>query len=205
MSKPRNAREGLLPQLEQRLAALLDAGELVDAATAAIRGYGPQLFGYLNAVLRNPEDGQEAFAQLSEELWREIGRFRRECSFRTWAYTLAWHVALKVARDPYRRRRRTFSTGAAAELAAEVRSKTAPHLQTAVKDRMAELRRSLAPDEQTLLILKLDRGLSWREIAHVLADPDDPLDEAALRKRFERLKEKLRKLAIAERLIDGND
>ena len=70
--------------------------------------------------------------------------------------------------------------------------------------RETRLRAKLSPDEQALLTLRVDRELEWREIARVLAD-DELADDAAvtraaagLRKKFERLKEKLRRLAAED-------
>ena len=48
--------------------------------------------------------------------------------------------------------------------------------------------------ERALLVLRIDRGLFWIEIAEVLAEDGAAVGEAALRKRFERLKTKLRQL-----------
>lgn len=48
----------------------------------------------------------------------------------------------------------------------------------------------MTPDEQTLLILRIDRALEWDEVSEIL-DVEAP----ALRKRFERLTSKLRALA----------
>jgi hypothetical protein len=52
------------------------------------------------------------------------------------------------------------------------------------------------------LILRVDRGLAWNEIAQSMDDGDAPLTDtelhrqaAALRKRFERIKDRLRVLA----------
>jgi DNA-directed RNA polymerase specialized sigma24 family protein len=53
------------------------------------------------------------------------------------------------------------------------------------------LRATLTPEEQSLLTLRVDRELSWREVAEVMAEEGRPADEPALRKRFGRLKEKL--------------
>ncbi len=47
-----------------------------------------------------------------------------------------------------------------------------------------------------MLILRIDRGLSWQAIARVLGGDDDvPRRAAALRKRFERVKLQLARLA----------
>jgi hypothetical protein len=77
---------------------------------------------------------------------------------------------------------------------------------------MLELREQLPLEDQTLLILRVDRQLPWRELALVMHDGDAPAPEAdqleivaaRLRKRFQAVKDKLRKLAIAEGLL-GDD
>jgi RNA polymerase sigma-70 factor (ECF subfamily) len=53
-----------------------------------------------------------------------------------------------------------------------------------------------------LLILRVDRGMDWRDLAAAMGDENAPLEgadldrEAArLRKRFERIKDRLRELA----------
>ena len=179
-------------ELDEEVVAALDRGDREAAATAVVRGYGPAILGYLRVLLRDDASAAEAFAVFSEDLWRGLPGFRREASVRTWVYALAYHAALRVGRDAYRRRGRRLETTDAARLAAEVRSVTAEHLRTENKDRLASLRDALTPAEQTLLVLKLDRDMSWREVAEVLGDG---ADEATLRKRYERLKLKLRKLA----------
>ena len=181
------------PDLEARVTERLDESDVAGAATAAIQGYGPQILGYLTALLRDEDVAADAFAAFCEDLWRGIGAFRRESTVRTWAYRLAWHAAQRTAREPYRRRRRPLPSGASSALAAEVRSTTAAHLRQSNADRLAEVRRTLTPEEQTLLILRIDRDLSWDEIAHVMSEAGAPrVESAALRKRFERLKTALR-------------
>ena len=97
-------------------------------------------------------------------------------------------------------------------LAAEVRTTTAVHMRTEVKSRVAELRDSLAPEDRELLMLRVDRNLSWMDLATVLRGEDDaPLDgegqkrEAArLRKRFQIVKDRLREMARKQGLLgDG--
>ena len=69
-----------------------------------------------------------------------------------------------------------------------------------VEDVYARIRRQLPEDDQTLLVLRVDRNLPWRDIALVLLGGDagdDALTRkaAALRKQFERVKDELRRLA----------
>jgi RNA polymerase sigma-70 factor, ECF subfamily len=176
--------------VEKRIHAALEEGDVTTAATVGVREYGPQILGYLAAVLRDRDLAEDAFSTFAEDMWKGLPEFRRGASFRTWAYKLAWHAALRVLRDPNHRRGVTLPTSIASRLAAQVRSETPLHLQTGAKTSIQKLREELQPDEQTMLILRIDRALEWTEVAEVM-----DVEEATLRKRFERLRAKLRKLA----------
>ena len=80
-------------------------------------------------------------------------------------------------------------------LAAEVRSTTALHLRSEAKNAVARLREQLTPAEQSLLVLRIDRGLSWSDVASVMSTPEEHLDAQTVAKRFQRVKDRLRKLA----------
>jgi len=185
-------------ELERGLREEHEAGRIASAATLAIREYGPEVLGFLVAVLRSNEDAAEVFAQFCEDLWAGLPRFRWDSSLRTWAYTLARHAAYAFRRDPHRRRRVGLSEHPeVAELEMQARTATATWLRSDVKNRVSRLRASLEPDDQALLILRVDRQMSWNDVALVMGGEDDLSRRAtALRKRFERVKDRLRALAI---------
>jgi RNA polymerase sigma-70 factor (ECF subfamily) len=137
----------------------------------------------------------------AEDVWRGLATFRGDSSIKTWSYKLAWHASCRFRRDAFRKRREAIPTSAASRLAASVASKSgmAPGSR---RERLEKLRAMLAPEEQSLLVLRVDRELDWDEIATVLSLDGAPVTSPALRKRFERLKEKLAGLARTERLID---
>src|SRR5262249_42854590 len=154
-----------------------------------------EILGYLVSVLRDDTAADEVFADFCEDLWRGIAGFRGQSSFRTWAYKVAWNAANMFWRDPFPRRVRRLRTSECSRVAQEVRERSSRE-RRAIVDRLARLRESLTPDEQTLLILRVDKGLSWKEIAIVLGDGEEaPPEVAALRKRFERLKVRLVRMA----------
>lgn len=62
-------------------------------------------------------------------------------------------------------------------------------------EELAVLRATLTPEELTLLTLRLDRQLSWREVAEVLAGEGGTPGEAEVRQRFEEVKERLGRMA----------
>jgi RNA polymerase sigma-70 factor (ECF subfamily) len=166
------------------------------AATIAVRGYGPELLGYLNALLRNAVEADDVFSIVCERLWRGLPGFAWQSSFRTWAYTVTRNAHASYRRSPHRKKVVPLESSVLEAIVAEVRT-TATFSRTAKEDKLADLRGSLDPDDQTLLILRIDRKLPWRDIAHVF-EPEGAtpaaLDRraAALRKRLERLKTELR-------------
>lgn len=189
-------------ELERVIAARLATGETSEAATLAIRGLGPQILGYLTVTLRDDDAANEVFGHFSEELWKRIATFRGDSSFKTWAYKLVMHSVGRYRRDGFRRRGRPLKVGEASQIAAEVQSRTATFRRTDVKDKIARLRESLDPEDQTLLFLRVDQGLGWTEVGDVIAAAGERVDVAALRKRFERIKARLRKLAEQDGLIE---
>ena len=168
------------------------------AATLALDRYGQELLGYLHAMARPPLEPDDLFSELCERLWRKLPEFRWESSVRTWTYVIARNLlrsGFRSARGP-KGRVDSLGTSEISKLADRPRSSTPPHIRTRAKDRLQQIRDGLDPDEQTLLILRIDRSMSWKDIADVMHEDDDSRSNsqraAALRKRFERLKERLR-------------
>jgi len=182
---------------EEQIRGLLDKGDLHGAATQAIRGYGPEVLGFLATLVRDPHDASEVFSQTCEDLWAGLAGFQGRSSMRTWLYILARHAAARFQRAPHRRPGRRVSLSQAGELADQVRTRTLPFLRTEAKDRFAQIRNSLDERDRSLLVLRVDRRMTWKEIALVLSsegDCDEVIEREAarLRKRFQWLKEEIR-------------
>jgi RNA polymerase sigma-70 factor (ECF subfamily) len=201
--------------LEQGIRSAWQSGDLSGAITLALRGYGPEILGVLTAVSKSEEDAREAFAQFSEDLWKGIAGFEWRSSFRTWAYGIAHNASLRTRSGKHRRVGRNVplsETSIVSELAVEVRDRTLPYLRTEVKDEFTRLRESLEPDDQLLLILRVDKQMSWDEIAGIVSDDTARANEAALRKksaqlrkRFQILKEHIRERARAMGLLKRDE
>jgi RNA polymerase sigma-70 factor (ECF subfamily) len=186
--------------LGERVRSGLAAGAVDEAATAALEGHGPAILGYLCTLLGD-DDARDVFSTWAEDVWRGLPGFRFECSLRTWVYRLAWHAVQRFRRDPYRRRAQPLPDSAASRLAVSIAaSGMAPGSR---RDRLRRLREGLPPEDQTLLVLRIDRELEWEEIALVLSAEAAPVTSTGLRKRFERLKDRLRRTAEEEGLLDG--
>jgi RNA polymerase sigma-70 factor (ECF subfamily) len=186
--------------VEDLVQARLRAGDLPGAATLAIRDLGPAVARYLRGMLRTDADAADAFSDWAESLWAGIASFQGRSSFTSWAFRLAFNTALHLSDRAHRKRERRLATAEASVLAEEVR--TTAFSQERRRLRLDQLRAELAPDDQTLLFLRVDQQLPWDDVAAVLSSPSAPVDPAAVRKRFERLKEKLRKLARERGLLE---
>jgi RNA polymerase sigma-70 factor (ECF subfamily) len=197
--------------LERAVRARCDAGEYEGAATLVIRGYGRELLGFLVSRLRDTDEAGEVFSDFAEDLWRGLAAFEWRCSMRSWAYTLARHATSRHLGSVRRHRKRHVALSDAPELSRaekQMRTATLAALRTATKTRIAALRERLPPDDRDLLVLRVNRKLDWREIAHVLlfrgeSLSDEALDREAarLRKRFQIVKERLRQMATDDGLL----
>lgn len=197
--------------LEARIRTHCQAGDKKRAATALLEGYGRELLGFLLARLRDREAAAEVFSQFTEDLWRGLDAFRWECSARVWSYMLVRHAASDYVRDVRKRRGRQVSlsrAGPLSEIEQKIRTATLMAARTASQSRVAQLRESLPADDQTLLILRVNRKLGWKEIAQVMVYEgetvaDDVLEKEAvrLRKRFQLTREKLRRMAEEQGLV----
>jgi RNA polymerase sigma-70 factor, ECF subfamily len=181
--------------------ALVARGDTRAAATEVIRAYGDEILRYLRSVLRDETDAADAFSHFAEDLWRGIAGYRGEATVRTWSYRVAWCAAMHVRGDAWRRRARRFEPGEASRLADDIRTRSIVRDEQRRRT-LDRLRETLTAEEQTLLFLRLDGELEWADVAEVLSASGAPVDPAALRKRFERLKERLAQRLRAEGLAE---
>jgi len=189
--------------LDRTVQALLAADKLEDAVGTILRAFGGELLGFLYSVTRRPQDADDAFSVLSLAVWRSLPGFEWRSSLRTWLYVLARRAVSRATRGQRHDDVPLSQASAIEHLAAEVRATSLPHLAP-VRDAFAELRGRLDPDDQVLIVLRIDRDLPWRDIALVLAEDGDDVDRvaASLRKRFERVKVRIRAMALEAGLIE---
>jgi RNA polymerase sigma-70 factor (ECF subfamily) len=196
--------------LDEEVKRLLAAHQPDDAVQRVLEKIGPEVGGYLASVAIDGDEAAEAFSAFAEDVWRGLSAFRFESSLRTWCYVIARRALARYRRGAARRRERQVplsALGPASRIAAEIRSQTTTWRKTEVKDKVRALREGLKEEERELLMLRVDRKLSFAEIARVLSE-EGKADDAALkksastlRKRFERLKERIRILAQEEGLL----
>ena len=195
---------------EQRIRDAHATGRLDLAATLTLETYGPEVLSFLSSRLRSPSDARETFSMFVEDLWIGLPAFAFRCSMRTWAYTIARNAAARYVVAPEQRIERSYGSEIS-QLAEHLRSATDVYQKTELKDRFRVLRERLEPDDQMLLVLRVDRELPWRDLALAMTgdveldEPSIERESARLRKAFERVKDQLRALAQREGLLKARD
>ncbi len=194
--------------LDERVRALLAAGDVSGAVTETLRVLGPDVAGFLSRGLGNDADADEVFAMVAERLWRSLATFEWRCSLRTWAHVLARNESQRFRQGARRHVRGRVPISQFAEVLAAARTATRSRQLSAREQILARLRAELPEDDRELLVLRVDRDLSWDEIALAFSeDPERFSDEerkreaARLRKRFQILRKRLGERARAEGLL----
>jgi RNA polymerase sigma-70 factor (ECF subfamily) len=202
---------------EEQVLLALGAGDRELAATLMLKEYGQEVSRFLAAVHRDPDDAADVFAEFAAALWTAVPTFERRSSVRTWMYAIARRTSLRHRRDARRRRRRFESLPDGSSylaVEAQLRTATLSFLRTERRSKLAALRESLPVEDQMLLMLRVDRKLSWNDLAIVLAERAEgrtaPLSDEALkrtaarlRKRYQVVKDRLREIGKREGLIPG--
>lgn len=178
--------------------ALVAAGDRARATAEALREVEPRVRRYLLQVLRDPTAADEAFARFTENLWEGLASYRAEAPLRTWALRVATNSARDQQRDAWRQRACTLRS----EHDLPNREASTPGRRDREQEVFDRLRAELSPEDQSLLVLRLDQRLSWAEAAAVLSTDAEPVGPEALRKRYERLRERLAELVRAAGLME---
>ena len=188
------SREDVEAEVRERLAK----ADVEGALACLLNGFGSEIYGLLVGLHRDPNEADEAFSSFAEKVWRGLPGFRWESSLRTWLYVVA-RSASQSHRRARRRAARELPLSAVSQLSAialEVRSDTRSYLGSEARSGIAKLRAELSEDDQLLLVLRVDRGLEFLDIARIFlgqdASPSEVQRESArLRKRLQIVKQRI--------------
>lgn len=172
-----------------------------DAAAEVVRRLGPEVLRYLRRLLRNDADAADAFSRFAEGVWRGLDAFHFRCSVRAWAYRVAGNAARDLRKQPWHQRRRRLATREAELLAADFRTRTRERVERQRRS-IDVLVRSLPERDQELLFLRIDRQLTWPEIAVAISRTGPSLDGEAAMKRYQRLSTRLSRMARERGILE---
>lgn len=190
---PRGLLRGLARRrAERRIGALQAVGHQDAAAEASIRSFGPELVGYLRAVVGDEQQAADAFGACAQQIWLRRDRPGHLSPY-LWCYRLAWQAARGACE-------RAGGAATRAEPPPWVTAAMASGEELPLGDLLARLtpvpgpgggapRAQVTAYERSLLVLRIGRRLAWEEIAWVLGEEGEKPDAAAVERRFAQLRE----------------
>jgi RNA polymerase sigma-70 factor, ECF subfamily len=174
--------------IESRVRAELRRGDVAAATALTVSFFGPEVHGFLIAVLAGDRGAPELYARFVAELRRQLAGFGWRCPLRVFVYF--------VARSALRHHRGAAPLGSPLSSAGLA---PIPAQRRARRLAVALLRRSLTPDDRALLVLRVDRRLAWRDLAITslgenVGVPDLAAEARRLRDRFKVLRQQMKQL-----------
>jgi RNA polymerase sigma-70 factor, ECF subfamily len=177
--------------VEQQLSVLLLEQDWNAAIALAQQSFGAEIYGYLRAVLQDEALAEDALQAFRLALVRGIRTFQRRCEFRVWAYIVAKHEALRV-----RKSRSTVRSLDSTDLARLRAASSTRDWDKSVNVRKMDCVRSrLTESERELLVLRVDRNMSWAAIASILSTPERPVKANTLAQQLKRIPVNARQIA----------
>jgi RNA polymerase sigma-70 factor (ECF subfamily) len=187
----------------QEVRGALASGDVVAATLRVLDAYGAEVFGFLAGVLDDIDEAREAYALMGERARERLTTFGCPDDLRTCLYGLACHAldARRSQEDPSRGRTPSPDPLLAPPAAPSAGRRRRP-------DALARLRSKLPARDRELLVLRVDRRLSWDELATVFLGDDasagDRVRETLrLRSRYRVIKRWLAREATARGILDG--
>jgi RNA polymerase sigma-70 factor (ECF subfamily) len=173
--------------------------------TLAYRGlvekYQDRVYHMVYGMVRNREDARDITQDAFVKAYDHLDRFRLESGFYTWIYRIAMNLAI----DHLRRRKRTNTTEFDEQVANrderggidEVHHQDSPSKALERKrlyDRILSAIQDLPEDQRQAILLRELEGLSYKEIAEVMDIP-----EGTVMSRLYYARRKLQKVLADER------
>jgi RNA polymerase sigma-70 factor, ECF subfamily len=189
-----DARQAAAAKLaeEQALVRKAQAGDRL-AFEEIVRRYDRDVLRLALNLVKRPEDARDIYQEGFMRAYRNLHRFRFECSFYTWLYRIVTNVAL----DHLRRRttRREEQAPALPEADGgvprdffdrqpEVRASANPEKQLLGQElgrHIEEAMKRLSPRERMVFELKHHQGLRLRAIGDLLGTSEDTVKNSLFR------------------------
>jgi RNA polymerase sigma-70 factor (ECF subfamily) len=164
--------------------------ELIRAAQKGDQGafeqlvcaYDQEVLRLAYNLLRSQEDARDVYQEAFLRVYRNLGRFRFDCSFHTWLYRIVTNLCLDQLRKRRVRREEPSLLGgddAPVDRLAMVAERAAsgdPQRQaisSQLRERIGEVLEELTPRERTVFELRHRQGMRLRAIGDVLGTTEE--------------------------------
>ena len=143
-----------------------------------VRKYDQQVLRMALNLLRSPEDARDVYQEAFLRVYRNLPKFRFDCSFSTWLYRIVANLCLDQIRKRKVRKEEPSTTSASAgsevdrfQFVAEQRADVDPQrqlLSTEVNSRVREVLGRLTARERIVFEMRHFEGMRLRSIGEAL-------------------------------------
>jgi RNA polymerase sigma-70 factor, ECF subfamily len=181
--------------LDEEVHHLVVAGREREAADLLLTQLSAELRPFLHRLLGDAALADEALSATGERLWRGLAKFRWDCSLRSWSYIVARREASRC-RTRHRMMVGRQTTLSSADEIAAPRGTSERVLSTTRRDILEDLRAKLSDEDRDLLVLRVERGLAWKDIAAAFLE-EEGRDEDTIRREAARLRQRYRAIRVS--------
>jgi RNA polymerase sigma-70 factor, ECF subfamily len=153
-----------------------------DAFETLVRNYDHAVLRLAFNLLRSQEDARDVYQETFLRVYRNLGNFRFDCSFRTWLYRIVSNLCLdqlrkkKVRKEESTVRNTLDGPVDLLSLVAEERAGIDPQRQAAsseIKTRIQSALGDLSPRERTVFEMRHFQGMRLRSIGETLGTTEE--------------------------------
>src|SRR5579863_7752342 len=183
-----------LPQLDERCLVVEAQAGSRTAFEELVRRYDRDVLRLALNLMKRPEDARDVYQEAFLKVYRNLHRFRFECSFYTWLYRIVTNVCL----DHLRRRqarpedqapevvinRQEEGTRDFFEVQREHRPTLDPErclIGKEIRTRLAKAMERLSPRERVVFEMKHYQGLKLRAIGDALGTTEETVKNSLFR------------------------
>jgi RNA polymerase sigma-70 factor (ECF subfamily) len=183
-----------LPELDEHVLVVAAQGGDRAAFEELVRSYDRDVLRLALNLMKRPEDARDVYQESFLKVYRNLDRFRSECSFYTWLYRIVTNVCV----DHLRRRqarpedqapeiqmnRQEEGTRDFFEVQREHRATLDPErslMGKEIRARLAKAMECLSPRERMVFEMKHYQGLKLRAIGDALGTTEETVKNSLFR------------------------
>ncbi|HLL22300.1 MAG TPA: RNA polymerase sigma factor [Kofleriaceae bacterium] len=154
---------------DEAILQLVTQGDPVAALRIVMDRYGPQIYRYCREALRDESLADDVHQRVFIEAHRDLPKFARRSSLRTWLFAIARHRVLDASKS--RRRALAHLGDADADDIVDPRPAPDERIQDAqLREVLAACLDELGEHVRTAVLLRYQQGFSFEEMAGICDD-----------------------------------
>jgi RNA polymerase sigma-70 factor (ECF subfamily) len=146
------------------------------ALTEMMEAHGEAVFGFCARVLRDRALAEDMTQQVFLEAYRDLDRFQRRSSLRTWLFGIAYHRCLDLLKSQRRRSKRIESND---QLVIDFEDPGDGPIEYVGRAQLLaaleQCLKALSPEVRATVLLRFRTGFTYEELAAQLAATADAL------------------------------